>query len=223
MSTTPAAKPDSKTSMPSLWGMFAVFFRTGLLTFGGGYSILPVLHYELVDKRHWLSELAFTDIISRATAIPGAISVSAAFLCGRLLRGKKGSAAAVLGMTIPSITTMIIIAAFLFDYAQHPPVQRFMKGAAAAVTAQITYGVWLYARSAVRSIWVILAAVPLFAGVAFLGVHPLLVVAASLLVGGPLVYRKAQLKAAHSFGAHSPAVPSPGDQSPESEYSKLME
>ena len=218
MSTTPGAKPASKTSIPPLWRMFAVFFRTGLLTFGGGYSILPVLHYELVDKRDWLDESAFTDIISRATAIPGAISVNTAFLCGRLLRGKKGSAAALLGMTIPSIATMIIIAAFLFDYAQHPPVQRFMKGAAAAVTAQITYGVWLYARSAARSVWVALATVPLFAGVAFLGVHPLLVVAASLLVGGPFVYRKARLRA-----AHSPAVPSPAAQSPESEYSKLME
>jgi len=221
MSTTPAAhqnldtSPGSEASVgpgglsPPLWRIFAVLFRTGLLTFGGGYSILPVLHYELVDKRHWLTEQNYTDIVSKATAIPGAVSVNTAFLCGRLLRGKKGAVAAVLGMVIPSFTTMLIIAAFLFEYAQHPPVRRFMKGAAAAVTAQITYGVWLYARSAVRSVWVVLATIPLFAGAFLLGLHPLLMVAAALLVGGPFVYRKAKLKAATS--------------SPESEYSELME
>lgn len=189
--------------------MFVVFFRTGLLTFGGGYSILPVLHYELVDRQHWLSEQNYTDVVSKATAIPGAVSVNTAFLCGRLLRGKKGSATAVLGMVIPSFTTMIIIAAFLFEYAQHPGVQRFMKGAAAAVAAQITYGVWLYARSAVRNVWVVLATIPLFIGGTLLGMHPLLLVAAAILVGVPIVYWKARRQAATS--------------SPESEYSKLME
>ncbi len=197
------------SSSPALWRMFVVFFRTGLLTFGGGYSILPVLHYELVDSRRWLSEQNYTDIVSKATAIPGAVSVNTAFLCGRVLRGKKGSATAVLGMAIPSVTTMILIAAYLFEYVHHPGVQRFMKGAAAAVAAQITYGVWLYARSAVRSVWVVLATAPLFAGAFFLGLHPLLLVATALVVGGPFVYRKAKLKAATS--------------SPESEYSELME
>jgi len=211
--------------------MFGVFFRTGLLTFGGGYSILPVLHFELVDRRHWLNEKDFTDIISKATAIPGAVSVNTAFLCGRQLRGKRGSITAVLGMAIPSVTAVILIAAFLFEYAQHPPVQRFMKGAAAAVTAQITYGVWLYARGAARSVWVVVAAVPLFVGLAILGLHPLIVVAVSLLVGAPVVYRKAKRKAASgptttdTTSGTPPDTPTsgPATQTAESEYSKLME
>ncbi|MFP4644298.1 MAG: chromate transporter [Spirochaetales bacterium] len=170
---------------PGLWRMFRVFFRAGLLTFGGGYAMLPVLDYELVRARNWMDRSAFTAGISKATAVPGPVAVNSAFLFGRDIHGVSGSVVAVFGVTLPSVMVMLAIAAFMVDHMQHPVVMRFMMGAAAAVSAQIAYGALIYAKVAVRSIYTVLVALVLLAALIILEVHPLLVIVAAFAVGLP--------------------------------------
>ncbi len=170
---------------PGLWLMFRVFFRAGLLTFGGGYAMLPVLDYELVRARSWMDKSAFTAGISKATAVPGPVAVTSAFLFGRDIRGVSGSVVAVFGVTLPSVLVMLAVAAFMVDHMQNPVVTRFMMGAAAAVSAQIAYGALIYAKGAVRSIYTVLVALVLLAALIILELHPLLAVVAAFAVGLP--------------------------------------
>lgn len=189
------AEATLEPAPPGLPQLFSVFFRVGLLTFGGGYAMLPVLRYELTSKRGWIPEDAFRDMVSSATALPGPIAVNTSFLFGRHIRGALGTAVALLGVILPSFMVMLLIATFLIRYFMHPLVTSFFTGAAAAVTAQIAYAGILYGKRLFTTLWKIGLAVVIFGLLVYFSLHPLLAIALSLVLGLPLARLEAQRKA----------------------------
>jgi chromate transporter len=179
----------SCTSIPLL-RIFLVFFRVGLLGFGGGYAMLPILRHELCSNRNWMTDEDLADVVSVATVFPGAVAVNAAFLQGLKMRGRWGVVAAVAGIVTPSILVILLIAAFLMQFSTAKVVLAFFKGAGAAVTGLIAYSALLFAKGA-RLGWaamaltaVILAALILFR------IHPAIAVGLSAVLGQFLVPRR---------------------------------
>mgnify|MGYP001154915926 CR=1 FL=1 len=74
----------------TLLELFIVCLKIGIVTFGGGYSMLPYFYSEILTKRRWFEEEEFVDILTVAQTIPGAIAVNASFNIGisNLLRSK---------------------------------------------------------------------------------------------------------------------------------------
>lgn len=68
--------------MKTIFQLFISFFKIGAFTIGGGYAMLPLIQKEIVDKRKWISEIDFVDILVLAQIIPGAIAVNTAILVG---------------------------------------------------------------------------------------------------------------------------------------------
>ncbi|MBU4439181.1 MAG: chromate transporter, partial [Firmicutes bacterium] len=58
------------------------FFKIGLFTFGGGYAMVPLIEYEMVEKHHWIDSKEIIDIIAVAAAAPGVIAVNTATFVG---------------------------------------------------------------------------------------------------------------------------------------------
>ena len=83
---------------------------------GGGLAMSPVMRYELVLKRKWLSESEFSSTVALATIVPGSISVNIAYLLGKKLRGWKGLTLSVLGVVLPSFITILLIASLLLPF-----------------------------------------------------------------------------------------------------------
>lgn len=173
----------SKLTRASLWSIGYVFFKIGLLTFGGGFAMLPVLTHELRDRRQWMTDKELADIVSAATVFPGAISVNCAFLQGLRMRGIPGMAAAVTGLVTPSLLVILLIAIFLSSYAALSTVQAFFKGAAAAVTAQIAYAVYIFGQSARPTPRAIGLALAILALLIFVKIHPMVAILVSGSVG----------------------------------------
>jgi chromate transporter len=174
----------------SLRRIFFVFFRVGLLSFGGGFAMLPILRHELHDRRHWMSDEDLTDIVSVATVFPGAVSVNAAFLQGLRMRGGWGVAVAVAGIVTPSILVILLVAAFLSQFSTAEVVLAFFKGAGAAVTGLIAYAAFVYGKGA-RLGWpaIVLTAVILVSLLLF-RIHPVIAVVASGVLGQSIVTRR---------------------------------
>ncbi|MCI8597154.1 MAG: chromate transporter [Lachnospiraceae bacterium] len=95
-----------------LWQLFAVFFRIGGLTFGGGLTMLPLLKYELVQKNNWISEEDLIDCYAIGQCTPGIIAVNTATFVGYKRKGIPGGIMATLGMVSPSLIIVSIIASF---------------------------------------------------------------------------------------------------------------
>ena len=99
--------------MRKLWKLFKLFFKVGLFTFGGGYAMLPLLKAEVVDKRRYLSEEELLDLYSIGQCTPGIIAVNVATFIGYQQARIKGAIVATLGMIMPSIIIITLVASVL--------------------------------------------------------------------------------------------------------------
>lgn len=146
MNTVSDIAPPGAQSPVGCWDLFWTFFKISLLTLGGGLAMAAVMRYELVLKRRWLDEDDFMAEMSLATVVPGVIAVNLAYLQGRRLRGKKGSAAATLGAVLPSFCVILLIAWLALPYLDRPKVAAFFRGCAVAVAGQLAFTGFTFGR-----------------------------------------------------------------------------
>lgn len=121
--------------MNELWDLYAAFFRIGILTFGGGLTMLPMLKYELVEKRKWITEDVLLDCYAIGQCTPGIIAVNTATFVGYKRKGISGGIVATLGMASPSVLIITIVAMFLQVLINEPIVQHALMGIRGVVCA----------------------------------------------------------------------------------------
>ena len=109
--------------MKKLWELFRAFARIGVLTFGGGYAMLPMLQREVVEKRRWATEEQVMDYFAIGQCTPGVIAVNTATFVGYSQAGVIGGIVATLGVVFPSLVIITVIAAFLQNFADIKAVQ----------------------------------------------------------------------------------------------------
>ena len=144
-----AMNPDTVGTV-SYRDLFAVFFKIGLFTFGGGYAMIPLIQRELVERRRWIGDSEIVDVLALAQSVPGAVAINAATLMGRRLRGVMGALTATAGVILPSLTIITIIAAFFSQFQEIPLVQAAFRGLRPAVAALLVLAVWKVGKSSVR-------------------------------------------------------------------------
>ena len=91
--------------------LFLVFAKIGVMTFGGGYAMLPMLERELIDNRGWTTNEELMDYFAVAQCTPGVIAVNTATFIGYKLYGNLGGIVATLGVVFPSLVIITTIAA----------------------------------------------------------------------------------------------------------------
>lgn len=123
--------------MVSLWYLYAIFFKMGIFTYGGGYAMLPILKNEAVDKRKWITEEELLNYYSIGQCTPGIIAVNAASFIGYKLRSVAGMICATLGVISPSLIIIILIASLLKQYIDNQHVQWALGGIRICVIALI--------------------------------------------------------------------------------------
>lgn len=128
--------------MVSLWKLYALFFKMGLFTFGGGYAMLPILQKEAVEKQKWVTEEELLNYYSIGQCTPGIIAVNAASFIGYKLRKIGGLISATLGVVSPSLIIIILVAALLRKYMDNQYVQWAFGGIRISVIALIIDTVW---------------------------------------------------------------------------------
>ena len=123
--------------MVGLWKIFAVFFKMGLFTFGGGYAMLPILKSEVAEKYKWVSEEELLNYYSVGQCTPGMIAVNAASFIGYKLRKLSGLIAATMGVIAPSVIIILLVALILRQYMDNQYVQWAFGGIRISVVALI--------------------------------------------------------------------------------------
>ncbi|MDO4567744.1 MAG: chromate transporter [Clostridia bacterium] len=167
----------------TLGALFWAFVRIGALTFGGGYSMLPMLERECVEKTGWVTQDELLEYMAIGQCTPGIIAVNTATFTGNKLRGALGAAVATAGVVLPSLIIITVIAALLSSFLDVPAVRYAFAGIRVAVCALIINAVVKLFRKNVRDIWGIALAVAAFAVVAALGASPVFVVLGAALFG----------------------------------------
>jgi len=130
----------------TLLRLFAVFFKIGLFTFGGGYAMLPLIRQEVLS-RGWLDEQTLVRFIGICESTPGPIAVNMATFVGSTRAGLAGAACATLGVALPALLVMLLIAAVLKGFRANALVRSAMSGIRPVVAGMIlAAGLWTAAR-----------------------------------------------------------------------------
>ena len=123
--------------MRELLEILKSFLKIGAFTFGGGYAMIPIIQYEVVNSRKWLSEKEFVELLTIAQAAPGPISLNTAVFVGYKCKGYKGALAAIMGVVIPSFVIILVVAMFFHTMRDNRWVDAAFKGMRPAVVALI--------------------------------------------------------------------------------------
>ena len=109
--------------MKQLWQLFLAFARVGVMTFGGGYAMIPILEREIVDRHGWASSEELMDYYAVGQCTPGVIAVNTATFIGYKVAGPLGGVFATLGVVFPSLVIITVIAGVLTRFADIPAVK----------------------------------------------------------------------------------------------------
>ena len=112
----------------SLAVLYLTFFKFGLLCFGGGYILIPLLQSELVGEGKPLEVQEFADLVSVAQVTPGPIGINTATYVGFTQQDVLGAVLATLGIVTPTLVLVILAAKLLKRYHSSIPVQGFLRG-----------------------------------------------------------------------------------------------
>jgi chromate transporter len=134
-------KTASEKKKNLLGELFLSFLKIGAFTFGGGYAMIALITKEAVEKRQWISEEEFLDLIAVAESTPGPIAINSATYVGYKVKGFWGSFFATLGVVLPSFVVIVAISFFIEQFRELVFVEYAFKGIAACVAVLVANAV----------------------------------------------------------------------------------
>ena len=126
-----------KKEKTSLWLLFWTFSKMGVMTFGGGYAMLPILQREVIDNRGWATEEELMDYFAIGQCTPGVIAVNTATFVGQKLKGVAGGITATLGVVFPSLVIISLLAGLITSFSHLRWVQDAFSGVQVCVCVLI--------------------------------------------------------------------------------------
>ncbi len=175
--------------------LYWAFFRIGGLTFGGGLSMLPMLKYELVEKKNWVSEEQLLDCYAVGQCTPGIIAVNTATYVGYLKKGLAGAIWGTAGMITPSILMITTLCLFLKNFMDNVWVQHALMGIRGVVCAlMLNTVISLAKKSLVSPLCVVIGVVAMILAM-FSDIPTVLIVVVAAIAG--ILYEKLKGGAKH--------------------------
>lgn len=108
--------------------LFAIFFRIGLFSFGGGLAMLPLI-FQSVQEFGVMTSQAFSDLVALSQVTPGPMAVNAATFVGYNFGGITGAAVSTIGVCLPAFVIMMIVSSVLDKFKN----SRIVEGAFAGI------------------------------------------------------------------------------------------
>lgn len=96
--------------------LFWVYLKIGLLGFGGGYAMLSMIQFEVVEKHAWMTMSEFADVVALSQMTPGPISINCATYVGYQVGGIFGSLLASFSIVLPSLILLYFVLRYLFKH-----------------------------------------------------------------------------------------------------------
>ncbi len=163
--------------------LFLTFFKIGAVTFGGGYAMISLIEHEIAEKKKYVSKNDILDIVAVAESTPGPIAINMATFVGFRTAGVLGSAAATLGVVLPSFVIIFILSFIIRQFRDLDAVRYAFCGIRAGVLALIIKAWISMSKVCPRSVFSLIVAVAAFGVASFVDISVLWVVALCALCG----------------------------------------
>ena len=174
--------------MKELLELFLTFAKIGVMTFGGGMAMLPILEREVVQNKHWATEEELVDYFAIGQCTPGIIAVNTATFVGQKRKGAMGGITATLGVVFPSLVIITILAGLITNFAHLAWVQNAFAGIQVCVCVLILNAVLKLLKKSVVDKRTAVIFVIVLLGNMLLSVSPVWFVLLSALSGKMTLY-----------------------------------
>lgn len=179
--------------MKEMLELFLTFAKMGVMTFGGGMAMLPILQREVVDTKHWATEEELVDYYAIGQCTPGIIAVNTATFIGQKKGGVPGGIVATLGLVFPSLVIISILAGLITNFSHLAWVKNAFAGIQVCVCVLIFNAVVKLLKKSVVDKLTAAIFVLVLAGGVFLNVSPVWFVILAALAG--IVLKNLEVKA----------------------------
>ncbi len=169
--------------MKLLWDLFWTFAKMGVMTFGGGYAMLPLLQREVVDNKHWANEEELMDYFAIGQCTPGVIAVNTATFIGQKQAGIWGGILATLGVVFPSLIIISALAGVIEAFSHLAWVQNAFGGVRICVCVLILNAVVKLYKKAVVDKWTFAIFLLVTLGSTFTSLSPVIFVLIAAALG----------------------------------------
>ena len=163
--------------------LFTAFARVGVLTFGGGYAMIPMLEREIVDRRGWATSEELMDYYAVGQCTPGVIAVNTATFIGYKIAGNLGGVVATLGVVFPSFVIISVIAGIIQNFADIPAVKSAFAAIRVCVCVLIFNSVLKLWKGAVKDKAALVLCLLVFVLSMFFNISPIVFVVFCALAG----------------------------------------
>ncbi len=168
--------------MKDLWELYWAYLKIGFINFGGGYAMLPLLERELVNKKGWTTLAELRDYFAIGQCTPGLIALNVSTFIGQKRKGVAGALAAMAGFLTGPILIILLIAAFLQNFAQLEIIQHAFAGIRVCVCVLILQAVMRLWKSSVVDVFTFVLYLIIFSLSTFSGLLPVKIPAAVLVI-----------------------------------------
>lgn len=111
------------------WQLICVYLKIGVFGFGGGYVMLSLIQFEIVERYHWLTLQQFTDVVAISQMTPGPIGINSATYIGYTVTGNIwGAVIATVAVCLPSFLMVLFISYFFVKFKNNKYVNAAMSG-----------------------------------------------------------------------------------------------
>ena len=111
------------------WQLICVYLKIGVFGFGGGYAMLSLIQFEIVERYHWLTLQQFTDVVAISQMTPVPIGINSATYIGYTVTGNIwGAVIATVAVCLPSFLMVLFISYFFVKFKNNKYVNAAMSG-----------------------------------------------------------------------------------------------
>jgi chromate transporter len=162
--------------------IFLSTLKIGAITIGGGLAMVAVIEREFSGRKKWVNAGEMLDIIAVSQSLPGVIAINCSVMTGYRVAGIPGAIAASLGVTLPSLVTIMVIFLFYKAFRADPWVNAAFRGVSIGVAALLVSVVARMGKQVIKDGWVLTIAAAVLCASLFADVNAVLLI----VLGGAL-------------------------------------
>jgi chromate transporter len=191
------------TQLQRLKEVAVLFLKLGCTAFGGPAAHSAMMHAEIVDRRRWLTDQEFLDLMGATNLIPGPNSTEMSIHVGFLRAGWQGLFAGGLCFLTPAMLIVLALAWAYVTYGSMPQAQGLLYGIKPVVIAIVVQAIWSLGRKAARTVFLAVCGLVILASYFLLHINEV----ALLLGGGVLIMLLENTRRLRRAAAHPLSVP----------------
>jgi len=171
------------------------FFKIGIMTFGGGYAMLPMLEKEIVQKHKWATYEEILDYFAIGQTTPGIIAVNTATFIGYKTRKNLGGVVATIGILLPSLIIITALASVLRAFQNNIYLAKAFSGIRISVSAMILGSVVKMAKKSIKNLTSIVLCLAALLSELVLGISPIIITICTIGLSLIVYFAKKQKEA----------------------------